>query len=233
MLLGQLSVFLTFCLSGWLHTKAIGSFAVLNGPCPTTNPLYCSNGEILMHRSFPVTLTSDIRGYPNKLLALSPGEGCWVGRRLLHYLVSEACLSIWTSRPSVVIFGRNIHKVTSCSLTTTTSPLKGCLYALTRTERRSKEEWSAPPSHHLGQKDSFCHRCIDFKELHHMNVMKCYLLPADFHRLWCGARAQRHTKAYHRISVHGEWKKAFNIPRGYNEYLIMLLRINNAPTLPN
>lgn len=69
------SVFLTFSLSGWLHTEAIGSFAVLNGPRPTTNPLYCSNGEILMYRSFPVTLTSDIRSYPNKLLALSHGGG--------------------------------------------------------------------------------------------------------------------------------------------------------------
>lgn len=207
-------------LGGWLHTEVIGSFAVLNGLRPTTNPLYCSNGEIVMHRSFPVTLTSDIRSYPNNLLALSHGGGGagW----------GDDCSTSLSVNLNLQRKYSQSHKLQPHHHHLT---IEGLFYTLTRPERRSKEEWSAPPSHHLGQKDGSCHHCIDFNELHHMNVMKCYLLPADFHRLWCGARAQRHAKAYHRVSVHGEWKKAFNIPRGYNEYLIMLLSINNAPTV--
>ncbi len=134
------------------------------------------------------------------------------------------------------------------------SPPKGRLYSLSVPERGAMEKYisdslaaglicpSSSPAgtgfFFVGKKDGSLRPCIDYRGLNNITVKNTYPLPlmsSGFERL---QGASVFTKldlrnAYNlvRIREGGEWKTAFNTPRGHFEYLVMPFGLSNSPAV--
>ncbi len=135
-----------------------------------------------------------------------------------------------------------------------TSPPKGKLYSLSAPEREAMKKYisdslasgfirpSSSPAgagfFFVGKKEGSLRPCIDYRGLNSITVKNTYPLPlmsSAFERL---QEASIFTKldlrnAYHlvRIREGGEWKTAFNTPRGHFEYLVMPFGLSNSPAV--
>uniref|UniRef100_A0A4W5RP12 ribonuclease H n=1 Tax=Hucho hucho TaxID=62062 RepID=A0A4W5RP12_9TELE len=134
------------------------------------------------------------------------------------------------------------------------SPPKGKLYSLSVPEREAMERYisdslasgfirpSSSPAgagfFFVGKKDGSLRPCIDYRGLNNITVKNTYPLPlmsSAFERL---QGASVFTKldlrnAYHLVRIRGggEWKTAFNTPRGHFEYLVMPFGLSNSPAV--
>ncbi len=133
------------------------------------------------------------------------------------------------------------------------SPPKGRLYSLSAPEREAMEKYISDslaakiirPSSSEGagfffveKKDGSLHPCVDYRGLNNITVKNTYPLPLMSSAFESLQGASFFTKldlrnAYYlvRIREGGEWKTAFNTPRGHFEYLVMPFGLSNAPAV--